>query len=101
MEGMYILFCLIFRKAVPLFIRVLRNALTRMKGILFILLRLIIIIVVVIDASNIKRLAVVGVFTNREFKNYDATIAKSSLKIASSNWSIFFVIISVCVTFES
>ena len=39
--------------------------------------------------------------TNREFKIYDATVAKTSLKIASSGLSIFFVIISVCVTFES
>ena len=38
---------------------------------------------------------------NREFKIYDATIAKTSLKIASSSLSIFFVIVSVCVTFES
>ena len=35
-----------------------------------------------------------------EFKNYDATVAKTWLKIASSGLSIFFVI-SVCVTFES
>jgi len=38
---------------------------------------------------------------SREFKNYDATVAKTWLKIASSGLSIFFVIISVCVTFES
>ena len=37
----------------------------------------------------------------REFKIYDATVAKTSLKIASSSLSVFFVIISVCVTFES
>ena len=37
----------------------------------------------------------------REFKIYDATATKTSLKIASSSLSIFFVIISVCVTFES
>ena len=37
----------------------------------------------------------------REFKIYDATVAKTSLKIASSSLSIFFVIISVCVTFNS
>ena len=36
-----------------------------------------------------------------EFKIYDATVAKTSLRIASSSLSIFFVIISVCVTFES
>mgnify|MGYP000429939719 CR=1 FL=1 len=36
-----------------------------------------------------------------EFKIYDVTVAKTSLKIASSSFSIFFVIISVCVTFES
>ena len=39
--------------------------------------------------------------TIREFKIYDATVGKTSLKIASSSLSIFFVIISVCVTFES
>ena len=38
---------------------------------------------------------------NREFKIYDVTVTKTSLKIASSSLSIFFVIISVCVTFES
>ena len=39
---------------------------------------------------------------NREFKMYDATVAKTSLKIAiSSLFSTFFGIISVCVTFES
>ena len=37
----------------------------------------------------------------REFKIYDAMVAKTSLKIASSSLSIFFAIISVCVTFES
>ena len=37
----------------------------------------------------------------REFKIYDATVAKTSLKIASSSLSIFFVIISVCLTFGS
>ena len=37
----------------------------------------------------------------REFKIYDATLVKTSLKIASSSLSIFFVIISVCVTFET
>ena len=36
-----------------------------------------------------------------EFKIYEAAVAKTSLKIASSSLSIFFVIISVCVTFES
>ena len=39
---------------------------------------------------------------NREFKMYNATVAKTSLKIAiSSQFSTFFGIISVCVTFES
>ena len=37
----------------------------------------------------------------REFKNYDATVAKTSLKIASSSFSIYFAIMSVCLTFES
>ena len=38
----------------------------------------------------------------REFKIYDATVyGSASLKIASSSLSIFFAIISVCVTFES
>ena len=34
---------------------------------------------------------------NREFKIYDATVAKTSPKIASSRLSVFFVIISVCL----
>ena len=38
---------------------------------------------------------------NREFKIYDATVAKTSLKIASSSFSIYSVIMSVCLTFES
>ena len=38
---------------------------------------------------------------NWEFEIYDATVAKTSLKIARSSLSIFFAIISVCVTFES
>ena len=37
----------------------------------------------------------------REFKIYDATVAKTSLKIASSSFSIYFAIMSVCLTFES
>ena len=32
---------------------------------------------------------------------YDATVAKTSLKIASSSFSIYFAIMSVCLTFES
>ena len=36
-----------------------------------------------------------------EFKVLDATVAKTSLKIASSSLPIFFVIMSVCLTFES
>ena len=36
-----------------------------------------------------------------EFKIYDATVAKTSLKVASLRLSILFVIISVCVTFKS
>ena len=38
---------------------------------------------------------------NREFKIYDVTVAKTSLKIASSSFSIYSVIMSVCLTFES
>ena len=37
----------------------------------------------------------------REFKIYDATVAKTSLKITSSSFSIYSVIMSVCLTFES
>ena len=37
----------------------------------------------------------------REFKIYDATVAKTSLKIASASLSIFFVIVSIYLTFES
>jgi len=44
---------------------------------------------------------VVVVVSRRDCLNYEATVAKTSLKIASSGLSIFFVIISVCVTFES
>ena len=40
-------------------------------------------------------------YANREFKIYDATVAKTSLKIASSSFSIYFPIMSVCLTFES
>ena len=36
----------------------------------------------------------------REFKICDATVAKTSLKIASSSFSIYFAIMSVCLTFE-
>ena len=43
----------------------------------------------------------IGNSNNREFKIYDATVAKTSLKIASSSFSIHFPIISVCLTFES
>ena len=43
--------------------------------------------------------ACLGIF--KEFKFYHATVAKTSLVIAGSSLSIFFVIISVCVTFES
>ena len=39
--------------------------------------------------------------SNREFEIYDARVAKTSLKIASSSLPIFFAIISVSVTFES
>ena len=36
-----------------------------------------------------------------EFKVLDVTAAKTSLKIASLSLSIFFFIMSVCLTFES
>ena len=36
-----------------------------------------------------------------EFKVLDSTVAKTSLKIASLSLPIFFVIMSVCLTFES
>ena len=36
----------------------------------------------------------------REFQIYDATVPKTSRKIASSSLSIFFVIMSICLTFE-
>ena len=38
---------------------------------------------------------------NWELKIYDATVAKTSLKISSSRMSIFFVNISFCVTFKT
>ena len=38
---------------------------------------------------------------SREFKIFDATVAKTSLKIASSSFSIYFALMSVCLTFES
>ena len=38
---------------------------------------------------------------NREFKIYNATVAETSLKIASSSFSIYFTIMSVCLTFEN
>ena len=47
------------------------------------------------------RASVVVRTSNREFKMYDATMAKTSLKIASSSFSIYFAIMSVCLTFES
>ena len=40
-----------------------------------------------------------SVLQSREFK-IDATVAKTSLKIASSSFLIYFAIISVCLTFE-
>ena len=48
---------------------------------------------------NNKTVAVLRMI--REFKIYDATVAKTSLKIASSSFSINFVIMSVWLTFES
>ena len=41
------------------------------------------------------------IIVNWEFKIYEATAAKTSLKIASSSFSIYFAIMSVCLTFES
>ena len=35
----------------------------------------------------------------REFNSYDATVAKTSLKIASL--SLLFVVMLICITFES
>ena len=37
----------------------------------------------------------------KQFKIHDATVAKTSFITATSSLSIFSVIISVCVTFES
>ena len=65
------------------------------------------IIQVFIDLGKSKscvyqgRKAKPALLLNREFKIYDATVAKTSLKIASSNFSIYSVIMSVCLTFES
>ena len=36
-----------------------------------------------------------------EFKIYKEMVAKTSLKIASSSFSISFIVMSVCFTFES
>ena len=38
---------------------------------------------------------------NREFKIYDATVTKTPLKMASSSLSIFSIVMSICLTFES
>ena len=40
-------------------------------------------------------------FVNTEFKIYDATVTKTSFNIASSGLSIFFVIMSVCLTLKN
>ena len=37
----------------------------------------------------------------REFKIYDATVTKTSLKIASSSLPIFSIVMSICLTLES
>ena len=37
----------------------------------------------------------------REFKIYDATVTKTSLKMASSSLSICSIVMSICLTFES
>ena len=51
--------------------------------------------------SNKTFLSLTISFDNRELKIYDATVAKTSLKIRSSSFSIYFPIMSVCLTFES
>ena len=50
--------------------------------------------------SNKTFLSLTISFDNRELKIYDATVAKTSLKIASSSFSIYFAIMSVCLTFD-
>ena len=45
--------------------------------------------------STNSELLVYSSFYIREFKIYDATVAKTSLKIASSSFSIYFAIMSV------
>ena len=50
--------------------------------------------------SIFSRISGFGSWTNRELKIYDATVAKTSLKIASSSFSIYFAIMSVCLTFD-
>ena len=42
-----------------------------------------------------------AIINSGEFKFYDATVAKTSFKVASSSFSIYSVIMSVCLTFES
>ena len=42
-----------------------------------------------------------AIIVNLEFKIYEATAAKTLLKIASSSFSIYFAIMLVCLTFES
>ena len=37
----------------------------------------------------------------REFKIYNATVTKTSFKIANSSLSIFSIVMSICLTFES
>ena len=56
--------------------------------------------------TQVHRRAAIGRFlraslASREFKIYDATVAKTSLKITSSSFSIYFVIMSVYLTIES
>ena len=51
--------------------------------------------------SNKTFLSLTISFDNRELKICDATVAKTSLKIASSSFSIYFPIMSVCLIFES
>ena len=48
----------------------------------------------------IVKLQICGVFV-AVVVVYDATVAKTSLKIASSSFSIYSLIMSVCLTFES
>ena len=45
--------------------------------------------------------AAVAPVGTREFKIYDVTVTKTSLKIESSSLSIFSIVMSICLNFES